>query len=250
MNDNTTDIVNTDAAYVNSLERAAIGFANGFVGYNFIYSIIVALLIQFVTVTYNINTSNETLNVILMLITGLITLVLSVFVAGPTKLIKAYNKIGLTQVKLIIKTLFIMLIFTLSYNLFISVLGVDVSGGNTNQTNVVMRIISTPILSFITFVLVAPISEEITYRYFLFGGIRNIAPKFAVLISGFVFMAVHGMAGLFSSNSDILRELLLLPPYMFSGCMLAYSYNKSNNLAVSTGVHVLNNLLSFILSVI
>ena len=95
-----------------------------------------------------------------------------------------------------------------------------------------------------------PVLEEVTYRYFLFGALRKINPKTAIIISGLVFMIVHGVSGFIQPNANILREILLLPPYMFSGCMLAYAYNKSENLAVSTGAHMLNNLISFILSVL
>ena len=244
------DVLIKDDAYVDSVEKSIIGFANGFIGYNFVYSYIVAFIIQYMVISLNISTNSDVLNILLMLFTSIVTVILGVVIASPKKFLRAYSKFNLVQVKLIFKTLVTMLIFTFAYNLFISLLGVDVSGGNTNQEGVINSIISVPVLSFLTFVLIAPVSEEITYRYFLFGGVRKINPKWAIIISGFVFMIVHGLAGFLSGGTDIVRELLLLPPYMFSGCMLAYSYNKSNNLTVSTGIHVLNNLLSFILSII
>ena len=53
------------------------------------------------------------------------------------------------------------------------------------------------------------------------------------------------MSASFSSdNVDIVRELLLLPPYMFSGIILAYAYDKTDNLSTSTAIHALNNLIS------
>jgi len=250
MEENTNIVVTKEEAYVDSIERSIIGFASGFVGYNFVYSYIIALIIQVVVIYSNVNANGNVLNMILMLLTGVVTLILGIVIAKPNRLKKAYSKVNFDQVKLLIKTLVIMIVVTMGYNLIINLLGVDVGGGNTNQESVVESIVGAPILAFITFVLVAPISEEITYRYFLFGGIRKMSPKWAVIISGFVFMVVHGLAGFFSGSADILKELILLPPYMFSGCMLAYSYNKSSNLSVSTGVHILNNLLSFILSII
>jgi membrane protease YdiL (CAAX protease family) len=96
-------------------------------------------------------------------------------------------------------------------------------------------------------VIMAPILEEITYRYFLFGGIAKYNRKWAIVISGFIFMAVHAVASFTQDVDNIFREIILLPPYMFSGMALAYAYDKSENLATSTIIHSLNNLISFIL---
>ena len=93
----------------------------------------------------------------------------------------------------------------------------------------------------------APILEEVTYRYFLFGGMAKYDRKWAIIVSGFIFMSVHAVASFVNDVDNIVRELLLLPPYMFSGMVLAYAYDKSENLATSSIIHSLNNLISFIL---
>jgi hypothetical protein len=143
-----------------------------------------------------------------------------------------------------------MLAFSYFYNLVLYILGVDITGGNANQSEVLNLIKENAPLAFISMVILAPISEEVTYRYFLFGGLRKINKKWAIVISGFVFMCVHAVASFTQGTDDIVRELLLLPPYMFSGMVLAYSYDKTSNLAVSTSTHALNNLISFIISLI
>ena len=126
---------------------------------------------------------------------------------------------------------------------------VDVFGGNANQMEITERIFSSPVLAFFVMVLVAPVLEEITYRYFLYGGIAKYNRKVGIVLSGFIFMCVHATAS-FQTDTNILRELLLLPPYMFSGMVLAYAYDKKENLLISTLIHVLNNLISFILCII
>ena len=126
-------------------------------------------------------------------------------------------------------------------------MGVDASGGNANQSNVLELVYSTPILSFFSMIIVAPMLEELTYRYFIYGGIAKHSRKWAIILSGFIFMCVHATASFTQDVNSIFRELLLLPPYMFSGMALAYSYDKSSNIVIPITIHALNNLISFIL---
>lgn len=248
--DETTKL-EKESPYVCSLERSVFGSVSGILFYDFVYPYALLILIQLVLgANYLTIVENHTylMQIVLTLLTSLTTLVIAIFIAIPKKLVKAYRRIKLDEIKTIFSTLGIMIAFTLGYNLFISLLGVEVGGGNTNQVGIVEYINNVPVLSFIAFVIVGPILEEITYRYFLFGGLRKFNPTMAIIVSGAIFMLVHGVAGFISGGANIFREILLLPPYMFSGCMLAYSYHKTDNLAVSSSIHILNNLLSFILS--
>lgn len=244
------EVVNNEC-YIQSVERAAFGAVNGILFYDMIYPYAFLIIIQLILgANYSsiVETSEHTIRLILSLLTSFTTLIVGIIIAKPKNLVKSFKVIKLDEIKIIITTLIIMFAFTIAYNVIISVLGVNVGGGNTNQSTIVDYIKAVPVLAFLAFVVLGPVLEEVTYRYFLFGGLRKINPTFAIIMSGFIFMAVHGTAGFISPDADILRELLLLPPYMFSGCMLAYSYNKSNNLSVSIGIHMLNNLISFILS--
>ena len=247
----TEEKVSKNESFIFSWERSVFGCVNGVLFYDFIYPIILLIFIQLILgATYSsvVEAHQYTMQLILSLSTSLVTLIVGIIIAHPSKLIKAYKLPKLDDFKLMISTLLIMMGFTIGYNFFITLCGIDIGSGNENQATIVEYIKNGAFLSFVTFVLVGPVLEEVTYRYFLFGGLRKLNPKLAIVLSGFIFMLVHGMVGFISDSSSILKEIILLPPYMFSGCMLAYAYNKSENLIVSTGSHMLNNLISFILS--
>ena len=234
---------------LNDTKTAVLGSVNGILFYDIIWPYCAIILMQLIFLN-NYKSLVETkyyfMSLILMIITSIITLVSATIIAKPKNLKKAYKKDFLPW-KLIIGSLGLMMLFSISYNCLLLIMGVNSNGGNANQSNVVLLIKENAFLAFISMVVIAPVLEEITYRYFLFGGIAKFNRKWAIVISGFIFMCVHGVASFTQEVDNILIELLLLPPYMFSGMVLAYAYDKSENLAVSTSIHVLNNLISFVL---
>lgn len=238
-------------AYIDSPKSAILGSCNGILFYNFVYPLIIITILQLIWgANYKavVESNYYFLEMIVSLAVSIITLVVAIFIAKPHKIIKAVKPTNIDQVKLMLSTFIIIVAVTVGYNSLMVLLGVDLNNGNENQASVVEFVKEVPMLAFITFVVVGPLLEEITYRYFVFGGVRLINDKLAIIVSGFVFMLLHGLVGFFTPGTDILRELILLPPYMFSGCMLAYAYNKSDNLVVPAGAHILNNLLSFVLA--
>lgn len=251
MFDNNKNLELDESKFVDSQNRAILGVVNGILFYNYVYPFVLLIFFQLVlgaAFDQTVENNYYLIQMLLNLLTSLLTLVIGILIASPKKFLKAVKIPHLDDVKLMFSTLIIMMVATIGYNFIITLLGVDVGAGNTNQESIVDYIKNAPILSFATFVLIGPFLEEVTYRYFLFGSLRKIHPTLAIVLSGFIFMLVHGIAGFMKEDVNIIKELILLPPYMFSGCMLAYAYNKSENLATSTGTHVLNNLISFILS--
>lgn len=240
-----------NVSYIDSTNRAIFGCVNGILFYDSIYPLVLLILAQLIFGAIYPSFSSDhpyVYSVMLMLINSLITLGVGIAIAGPTKLKKAYRMFNVDDIRLMITTFLLMIGATICYNAAMTLLGFNDGGGNTNQTSIEDYILHARILSCITFVIIGPVLEEVTYRYFLFGALRKINPKTAIIISGLIFMVVHGVSGFIQPNANILREILLLPPYMFSGCMLAYAYNKSDNLATSTVVHFANNLLSFVIT--
>ena len=234
--------------------RSISGCINGIFLYDLIWPYLVIIAMQIVLGnSYSTYVENNyyTMSIILMIFTSIVTLAISLLIASPKLLISEYKMFkDAKDIKFILKCLGVMILANFVYNLLILALGVNPSGGNANQNIVLEMIDNAPVLSFISMVIFAPILEEITYRYFLYGGIAKYNRKWAIILSGFVFMCVHATASFSKENVDIVRELILLPPYMFSGVVLAYAYDKTDNLATSTCIHSLNNLISFILSVI
>lgn len=234
-----------------STNQGILGCVNGIVFYNYIYPYIFLILIQLIlgaSFVATVESNAYLIQMLLNLFTSILTLVVAIFIAKPKMLLNSLKLPRLDDFKTMIYTLIIMMAVTIGYNFLITALGVDIGSGNENQATIVEYIKNVPVLSFVTFVLVGPFLEEVTYRYFLFGSLKKFHSTLAIIVSGFIFMAVHGLAGFMQEDVSIVRELILLPPYMFSGCILACAYNKSGNLTTSTGTHMINNLISFILS--
>jgi len=138
--------------------------------------------------------------------------------------------------------------FSIVYNSsIISIFNLGDSG-NANQEGVVELIKSNAFLGFLSVVILAPIVEELTYRYCIFGATCKKKKWIGYLISSIVFMAMHSLSSFLSYgfSKQLLTEMLYLPPYLFSGLALCYLYDKTDNLGSSFIAHLLNNLISFL----
>lgn len=81
--------------------------------------------------------------------------------------------------------------------------------------------------------IAAPIAEEISFRGFLFGGLRTRMPAIvAALASGALFGALHAPSGVSA-----------VPQLMAFGAILALLYDKTGSILPGVILHVLNNLL-------
>ncbi len=96
---------------------------------------------------------------------------------------------------------------------------------------------SLPFLGF-AIVFVAPFSEEIFFRGFLFGGLRPLTGFWpAAFLSGLIFAIPHAQVG-------------LLIPFGLIGVIFAYVYARTGSIFTSMSVHFMFNLLSFTLLVL
>ena len=85
----------------------------------------------------------------------------------------------------------------------------------------------------------APISEEIFFRGFLFGGLRRRLPFVAAaVISAAVFGAFHYTGS---------GSLTVLPQLAALGLVQAWIYERSGSIVPTIGLHMLNNALAFAL---
>ena len=83
--------------------------------------------------------------------------------------------------------------------------------------------------------IIAPIVEELTFRYGIFGPISKVSPKLAIAISGLVFGLIH--ANLVQSTYATLL-----------GFLFAFVYYKSKNLTYTIILHIAINSSSVICS--
>ena len=87
-------------------------------------------------------------------------------------------------------------------------------------------------------IVAAPVSEEVFFRGFLFGGFRNrLSFPIAALISGAIF-------GLFHYTGA--GSIAVVPQLAFLGCALCWVYEETGSIYPTIALHMLNNTLAFI----
>jgi membrane protease YdiL (CAAX protease family) len=126
-------------------------------------------------------------------------------------------------------------------NLVYELLGIRVED-NTNQETITQLTLSFPFLSFITFVFLGPIVEEITYRLGLFSLVRRYNRWLGYLITALVFGFIHFDYG----SADYMNELINMPLYVFAGVLFTFIYEKEG-FEVATLTHILNNGFSILI---
>ena len=136
----------------------------------------------------------------------------------------------------------LLIVATIAYNLLVLATGYQMSD-NQNETAIVAMMTGYPIMSFITFVVLGPIVEAITYRLGLFSFVHRLNRPLAYVVTMLIFGIIH-----MSFNPDtIINELINLPSYIIAGTILTIAYEKEG-FSVSTYAHITNNLISFLLT--
>ncbi len=136
---------------------------------------------------------------------------------------------------------FLMLIFVFIANLILFII---TSGGiSGNEETIRSMFKENPYYVYISAVLIAPFTEEFVFRL----GVRNIfkTDKLFIIMSGILFGFVHVLG-----NFNTLTDLLYVIPYSIPGFVFGYIYTKSNNIFVSTFMHMFHNGVLISLQVI
>ena len=260
--------MNEKVEFVENSQIAFKGTVNGIIG-SYIYNIIIALFFSIAASTIiagqNPNIAQEELSilsenyyvdnfsVLATCLGSIATLVTSIFIMKFTKFKEICKKaINSKTVLYGVVGVLAILIFQLAFKGFNYLIGLD-SSGNSNQDSVVELILSKPFLGFLLVVLLSPVVEEIIYRYFLFGGLRNKKKKWiAYVVASLIFMFMHSISSFieYGLSKELLVDLLYLPGYLTSGLILCYVYDKSENLGSSYIAHTINNLLAFLAAIL
>jgi membrane protease YdiL (CAAX protease family) len=91
-------------------------------------------------------------------------------------------------------------------------------------------------LQILMIAIAAPVSEELSFRGFFFGGLRSRLPALAAaLISGALFGLLHAPGG-----------IGVVPQLFAFGTILALLYEKTGSIVPGMLLHILNNTLGLI----
>ena len=109
--------------------------------------------------------------------------------------------------------------------------GVDPTQQALSQSATVSGLLPLVLLSG---VIIAPIAEEIVFRGYLYKAFRDrFKPWYAIVMSAALFSAIH-------------LEPLAAVPLFVIGVVLAYMYEKTDNLMAPIALHMLNNAVAFL----
>lgn len=154
----------------------------------------------------------------------------------------------LKDYKLFFKTLgygLLVYFVTICYNLFLPLAG----GSGEDGSNVALIKISMKKQYWIMFslvVIIGPIVEELLFRFLPFKALKNKISMFSLLLASTVLFTIPHMLSLFKS-SDLLGDILALPKFLIIGWMLGSYYYKNNDIGRVILVHMLYNIISFVL---
>lgn len=125
---------------------------------------------------------------------------------------------------------------------FVSIFTNGISQNETLIRNTMKSNIPYFIYTCISCSIIAPIMEEIVFRK----SIKKIIPTkyLFIIISGLLFGSMH-VLGLVENPFDYLYIL----PYSIPGFVLAYTYEKSNNIFVPIGIHFFHNTILLIIQI-
>lgn len=85
-------------------------------------------------------------------------------------------------------------------------------------------------------VVAAPLGEEVCFRGFLFGGLRERLPRLAAaLTSALIFGGLHATTGISA-----------VPPLIFFGFVLALLYERTGSIVPGILLHMLNNSVALL----
>lgn len=107
--------------------------------------------------------------------------------------------------------------------------------GEPEQKDIAEEFGTVPV-QVLLIVIAAPISEEVCFRGFLFGGLRERLPRLAAaLISAAIFGALHAVTGISA-----------VPPLIVFGFVLALLYERTGSIVPGIILHMLNNSVALI----
>ncbi len=214
--------------------------------YVYCSSLIGSAIIQFMILELNISMTYAAANAYLNLMVDGAMLII-VFLMLKDSMIQQIKEFFSHISEHILEALVLGPVLIYGANIVGSLLVLAFGGASDSENQVLVESLLDAypvIMSFCTVVL-APILEEMIFRGILFSWAYEYNPKLAHIISAFLFGFVHVMSSVLAGD---LSEMIQIFPYIFTGLVLSYLYEKHNNICVPIGAHAMNNLISIILN--
>lgn len=137
----------------------------------------------------------------------------------------------------------IMIFLMILSSMFISFFTTDLAQNEETIRATLNKSIPYFIYTFISCTITAPLTEELVFRK----SIKNIIPNKIIFIifSGLFFGSMHVIG---QTNSIV--DYLYILSYSIPGFVLAFTYDKSNNLFIPISIHAFHNTVLLLLQII
>lgn len=209
------------------------------VAFILLYMIVLPLILVAIAMLFvqgNLTASQEAFIEVLVQVGAGVLFIAIVVIALPIKrLFPSWKSVKFSGSTIVMYTVAMVVLGSLA-NLLLMSLGVE--GDSENQEIVSTMVSGFPLLMGLAVVVLAPIVEEILFRYFIFGFFRRYNRWIAYLISSVAFGAIHILG-------DIANNWMFLLPYSLMGLVLAVSYDATKRIGYPILIHAANNGFSY-----
>jgi len=216
-----------------SHKRALLILATYFIGYIFVIPIILYTINRFYPGFY----PNPTVDV------AFHTIMTLVFLKLASKLLQESNK-HMNPKALVVPILAAP--FMIYGSAFINIAMTTISGQTepVNQSIIVELFNANRLPIMVQVLVFAPIVEEIIFRGIFYRHLKKAGRYLVPLIfSTLLFATLHSLSAIMMQQWT---DLWYIPVYAFMALVLAYTYEKSQNLYSSIFLHFINNAISIL----
>ena len=113
---------------------------------------------------------------------------------------------------------------------------------NPNDQSVLARMGTAPGITILTVVFLSPFIEELLFRGYIFGNLREYHRGAAYVVSCLLFALAHVWP--YMAGAPDWNHLLLLVQYLLPGAVMAWAFERSDTLWGSVLLHIAVNALS------
>lgn len=204
--------------------------------YVFLYFIVIPVLLVLI-IQYALGASDDFTLVMTQVLTGVIYMLLVVVTTPWKKWFPSWKYLRFDWKKIVAYWVLIYSTNIILASIYLS-LGIDGMGGN--QEAIDDMVMMYPVLMGIAVVILAPLVEEVMFRFFIFGFLKRYNIWLAFAVSSFAFGLVHVI-------QDLANSWMFIFIYFSMGWLLALSYHHHKRLLIPILVHALNNLVGYVI---
>jgi membrane protease YdiL (CAAX protease family) len=150
----------------------------------------------------------------------------------------------LTSFKQAMRYAGIMYLISISYGI-ISTYVFNNSTVNANQQELIKIAGEYPVVFIFLAVIVAPLIEELIFRYYLYKKLEKRGFLLALTVSTLLFSMIHIVPSF--ATGTFIADIVTLPAYLLPSLVFAVAYYQTGKLAVPIFAHFAFNLVSAIL---